>query len=136
MKLFHVIVCSFGLCFVCLAFAGDGYTAGAPPEPNGQTPGRFQLIAAPVDTAGPRQNMVFRIDTATGQVWKYLEADVKVNVPNRPDMKLMTVNGWSLIGENIGEQVKKAQELYPLIDSAEMKRLMRASGLPQLPGTP
>ena len=60
-----------------------------PPLPTGQTPGRFQLYQA--TTSEP---MLFRIDTATGKVWRYVLADYPFRKMGETTMSHMTTEGW------------------------------------------
>jgi hypothetical protein len=77
--------------------------------------GRFQLVAAAVNTtaSGIEEHALFRIDTATGQVWRYQELPVAVTVLGDPDIRKIAVDGWIAIGEDLQQQIINTEKQYP-----------------------
>ena len=63
------------LCLLISVTAGAQQRTAAPDAP------RFQLFAATVDwgTEGKTQQILFRLDTATGQVWMFLDKPTSDN---------------------------------------------------------
>jgi hypothetical protein len=102
----------FVLLFALAFLADDGAAFGAepipkidytPPQPDASVPGRFLLIAAPVHLNGveaPPVPVLFRIDTATGQIWRFMSVPYPVNDP-KGQIKTVTVEGWSMVAEDL-----------------------------------
>ena len=105
--IFIIAVASFVL-------AGDNSSPKKmPPAPEGKTVGRFQLVAATVDYslggAEKARQYLFRIDTATGQVWRYSRSPIEVNIPGHPELKSTEVDGWIETSEDFNESLKSVQ---------------------------
>src|SRR5208337_5547495 len=105
--IFIIIVATFAL-------ASDSTTSqNLPPFPGGNGVGRFQLVAASVDdTLGTgTHKYLFRIDTATGQVWSYQHGQIAINVPGHPEMKTTDIEGWAETTEDLNQSIKSAERL-------------------------
>ncbi len=104
------------------AFAGDSPSQqNLPPAPEGKTVGRFQLVTATVDyslsdSGKAARQYLFRIDTATGQVWRYSRSPIEVNIPGHPELKSTEVDGWIQTSEDFNKSLKSVHSL-----SEEMK---------------
>jgi len=102
------------------AFAGDNSSQeNLPPAPEGKTVGRFQLVTATVeyslgDTEKPRQEF-FRIDTATGQVWRFKRTLIQ-NTPGHPELKSTEVDGWIQASESFSQTVKDIRSISDLMN--------------------
>lgn len=76
-----------------------------PPQPQATVPGRFQLFSAVVtesDATGATPT-VFRIDTATGQVWMLERCTYDLTQYGGPAKVL--IEGWSPIDESFGNNL-------------------------------
>lgn len=105
-----------------LALAGDGPSRrNIPPAPEGGIVGRFQLVAATVDYSlgGPEtpRHYLFRIDTATGQVWRYSRSPIAVNIPGHPELKSTEVDGWIETSEDFNESLKSVRSFSGEFDT-------------------
>lgn len=89
-----VVVTAFAL------YAADG----RPPLPDGGQIGRFQLCqgSKPMLTTGQQINTMFRIDTATGQVW-----EISPNALYGSDGNIGVVAVWQLV-EEPGSEMHRA----------------------------
>lgn len=104
----------FIIAVATFALANDSATEqNLPPLPSGSAVGRFQLVAATVDRAlgsTGSDRFLFRIDTATGRVWRYQFGVQRVEVPGKPDIKT-EVEGWVITDEDFGQSLERANSL-------------------------
>jgi hypothetical protein len=84
------------LCVLSLTFSLQG--SDVPPTFGGTTPGRYQLIAQPGKDG---TSELWRIDTATGQCWKFTTVIVEMrgNIP-------VTLDYWCPTREATGDAVQ------------------------------
>ncbi len=101
MKLFHVIVCAFGL--VANFGWADDTNMPAMYEP---AVGRYQLTSAPVlivDGRGRYQTetRLFRLDTVTGKVWTHTSNPWPMTVGT--NIVILSIESWEPIAENFSQ---------------------------------
>jgi hypothetical protein len=80
-----------------------------PPAPDGETPGRFQLVSAVVQEDETPRNSLFRIDTSTGRVWRYQRWLYPFQTQDGRNTAM--VEGWLVTSEDFFASMKGAKAL-------------------------
>lgn len=108
MKTFPLLLCVVGILQLSAEEAAKPHLV--PPAPEGRLPGRFQLVSAVIVTgSSEHEPVLFRIDTSTGQVWRY-DQD---NYPFRlgTEHKNIVVEGFSLVSESYHLSLENAPKV-------------------------
>jgi len=66
---------------------------------------------------GPSADLnVLKLDTATGQTWKFVDVTVPIPASKQTEtMKKVGAEGWMLIDDDIQRSIKNAQEMVDKI---------------------
>jgi len=107
------------------ASTGPADRNSTPPEPQNKTPGRFQLIGASITETGDRTetvHAVFRLDTATGQVWRYSKLNYPAGKASGGTSMTVEAEGWTITTENFLLSYKEAERVANDIKDVNSKK--------------
>ena len=109
-----------------IALAGDSsIKQNRPPLPTGAAVGRFQLVSATIDDVSTKtqpRKCLFRVDTATGQVWTYQRMRMAVEISGHPEGGTTDIEGWVMTDEDFDQTVDKTravQRTFPQSNDAK-----------------